>query len=219
MPTPTNNIILPPRLFATVGYYAQIAAAASVVVDTSLRYDKRHKSVHRYDIADTRGRLSLTVPIVKPHECEGHPTWADVGISTHGEWWRLHLTALESAYGRTPYFEFIIDKFSDIFTNPEQADAATDILDLTCRADKIVRHILMINTPTEWRPIGPDDLQIYTRSNSFSSSEMITYYQIRANQLGFIHSLSVLDLIFNLGPEATLYIDEMARGLQTQTSF
>ncbi len=214
---PTNKIILPPRLFAPAAYYALIAAAESVTIDSSLRFDKRQKAVHRYDIADTRGRLQLTVPIVKPHGCPHSPTWADAGISPHGEWWRLHITALESAYGRTPYFEFVIDKFSGIFINPDEPDAAPNVLELCKRADEIVRQILAIETPVEWIPAENLKLQTDLRCFDPSTNPMETHFQIRSSQLGFIQHLSILDLIFNLGPEAILYIDRMAAHLHLQT--
>ncbi|MDE7146980.1 MAG: WbqC family protein, partial [Duncaniella sp.] len=35
------------------------------------------------------------------------------------------------------------------------------------------------------------------------------YWQVRADKLGFIPGLSVLDLIFNLGPEAVIYLDRL----------
>ncbi|QCD41734.1 hypothetical protein E7747_05220 [Duncaniella dubosii] len=36
------------------------------------------------------------------------------------------------------------------------------------------------------------------------------YWQVRADKIGFISNLSVLDLIFNLGPEAVIYLDRVA---------
>ena len=36
------------------------------------------------------------------------------------------------------------------------------------------------------------------------------YRQVRGDKLGFIAGLSILDLVFNLGPEAQLYLNEMA---------
>ena len=54
-----------PQLFARVGYYAAMAGYTQAVIDTSLRYDKRFKSAHRYTIIDTRDNLDLTVPIKK----------------------------------------------------------------------------------------------------------------------------------------------------------
>ena len=57
--------------------------------------------------------IMLTVPTVKPHTVPT-PHAADVEVSDHGSWWSEHLTAMESTYGRTPYFEFYIDDFRQI---------------------------------------------------------------------------------------------------------
>ena len=97
--------LLPPQLFGSVAYYAAMAQYRKAVVDTSLRYDKRFKSVHRYSIADARGELRLTVPVSRPEGAflAGNLTWRDVTVSAHGRWWEVHLQALESAYGRTPF--------------------------------------------------------------------------------------------------------------------
>ena len=40
--------------------------------------------------------------------------------------------------------------------------------------------------------------------------EIPPYYQVRQGQLGFIGGLSILDLLFNLGPEALLYLRSLA---------
>ena len=78
-------------------------------MDWDTAFDKRDKATHRFTIADTRGRLDLTVPIAKP--ASSRCRWSEIGVSTHGAWWDVHRVALESAYGRTPYFEFYIDRF------------------------------------------------------------------------------------------------------------
>ena len=108
--------LMPVRLFASIGYYVALAQQQRVVIDTAMPFDKRSKAVHRYDIVDTQGPCQLTVPINRPHS--GSPTdrprWTDATISRHGQWWRLHRTALESAYGRTPFFEYLIDRFDSV---------------------------------------------------------------------------------------------------------
>ncbi|MDE6643883.1 MAG: WbqC family protein, partial [Muribaculaceae bacterium] len=41
------------------------------------------------------------------------------------------------------------------------------------------------------------------------SLQCVPYYQVRADRLGFIPNLSILDLIFNLGPEAPLLLKKI----------
>lgn len=200
-----STVLLPPRLFGSVGYYAVMAAYGHVVVDAAMRFDKRQKAVHRYDIVDTRQRLALTVPIIKPHGCDHAPTWDDARISRHNEWWRLHLTALESAYGRTPFFEFIIDRFAPLFTDPGESDVAESVLSFDRRADAIIRDILGISA----EDVQCGERVIDMRKADFDTPDMKPYWQVRADRLGFQPSLSILDLIFNLGPEAPVYLRGM----------
>ena len=135
--------VLPPQLFGSVAYYALMAQYPAAVIDTSLRYDKRFKSVHRYTIADAGGELRLTVPVSRPEGAflSGRLTWGDVTVSDHGRWWEVHLQALESAYGRTPFFEFYIDRFIPLFV-PGSRSICSMVID----ADALIRDILGIET-------------------------------------------------------------------------
>lgn len=187
--------VLPPRLFASVGYYDLMASYQAVFIDWSMRYDKRDKAVHRYEIADTRGRLQLTVPVSRPEGFSSGLTWPDVAVSAHGRWWEVQRTALESAYGRTPYFEFYIDRLAPLFA-PRPIDGER-ITDLCRRADEAVRKIMGMKTYVlDYLPDGIpfDD---YRRAPIPEAST--PYWQVRGLQLGFIPNLSILDRIFNTG--------------------
>lgn len=216
MPASAVNagVILPPRLFAQAGWYAAALAAGGATVDTSMPYDKRAKGVHRYDVADTRGLLQLTVPVTRPHRAaEGERTlWHHADVSAHGEWWHVHRTALESAYGRTPYFEFVIDRFAPLLS----ADTVgMSVPDLARRADEAVRRFLNFPVEVCWRPAAEAPaVATDLRRAVFDTPGMQPYWQVRQAELGFIPSLSILDLIFSLGPEAILYLGEMAAGMR-----
>ena len=206
---PDTTALLPPRYMGQVGYYAAMARYGHVVVDAALRYDKRQKDVHRCEIADTRGLLRLTVPLGKPHGCDHAPTWNDAAVSTHDEWWRQHLVALESAYGRTPYFEFLIDKFDGVLRSPEAWDAWPTAVDLDRVADGVVRSILGFDNDVRWadaKEVADIPAAVDLRRADFTLPSQPPYRQIRADRLGFHPNLSILDLIFNLGPEAPLYL-------------
>ncbi len=208
------QLILPPLLCGPVEVYLLAHACGSTAIDTALRFDKRLKETHRFAIADTRGRLELTVPIV--HPASSSCSWEEIGVSTHGGWWDVHRVALESAYGRTPYFEFYIDRFLPMLTaGVEQRFPA--VTDLSAAWDKEIRRILLL-PPAE--PLREGESGSTMRLNApcrtlrsdaaaGAGITLTPYWQVRNASLGFIPGLSVLDLIFNLGPEATLYLDSM----------
>ena len=196
--TPDPVLLLPPMLCAPVGVYARIhKSGGEARFDWSAPFDKRFKDSHRFAIADTRGRLELTVPIAKPQTSRCR--WDEIRISDHGEWWDVHRVALESAYGRTPYFEFYIDRLLPMLT-PGVCGRYPLLKDLAGAWDSWIRRVLEIPQPvpvSASRACPPPDI------------ELPPYWQIRADRLGFIPGLSVLDLIFNLGPESVLYLDRL----------
>ena len=65
-------------------------------------------------------------------------------MSAHGRWWEVQTVALESAYGGTPYFEYLFDSFRPLF-GPRPVEGET-IADLIRRANNVVRRIMGIRT-------------------------------------------------------------------------
>lgn len=196
--------IFAPQYFGSVAYYAEIAACKRAVIDTGMRYDKRFKSAHRCVIADTRGSLALTVPVSKP---EGARHWNQTRVSHHGEWWTTHLASLETAYGRTPFFEFYIDRFK-----PWLAPIDMTVTEMDCGIDAVVRRALGIDTDVAYADASSlidGDEAIDLRRSGFGDVASVPYYQVRAHKLGFLQGMSILDLIFNMGTEAPLVLAQM----------
>ena len=231
-----------PRYFGSTDYWLRRAAGAPVAADSL--FDKRRKEIHRFTIADVNGPLTLTLPIVKPHG-KPYATWRDVRLSDHGNWWHIHLTALESAYGRTPFFEFYIDRFLP-FLSRDAVDRFPSVIDFNEALDALIAPILLLpSSPcgqlpssaasTSSRPVSQRGIAVSQRGLSCGSpigepavpvpavsapsspvpataaSEdadfpSLPYWQPRLNRFGFLTGLSVLDLIFCLGPEAPLWI-------------
>lgn len=201
--------VLPPQYFGPVGYYALMARFPRVIVDLTLPYDKRFKSIHRFTIAGNKGPLTLTVPVSRPDNIPAGQRlrWSDMLVSPHDRWWEKHVTALESSYGRTPFFEFYIDRFAPLLA----ASVGSPVVDLDCALDSIVRRIVcpacevsFHRDPSEELPreavdFRKADFSLYTPGRE--------YYQVRAASLGFLKGMSVLDLVFNEGPQSELILD------------
>lgn len=170
-----------------------MASYPRTVVAWGGRYERADKDTHRFEIADTRGRLMLTIPIAKPAPGS---RWVDVELSDHGRWQETMPTALESAYGRTPFFEFYADRLLPLISG---ARGGERLIDFAAAFDHAVCKIL-----------GFTDHEIVYSADAIPNCERLilpaigSYWQVRADRLGFIPDLSILDLIFNLGPEAVL---------------
>lgn len=199
-----NTPVFLPRYLGSVDFYASIVARNGARMAVDARFDKRRKETHRCVIADTRGSLTLTVPVVKPVSLT-NALWSDIIISDHNHWWNLHMTALRSAYGRTPFFEFYEDDFLRIIN---RTAAGRPLVELDMELDSLMRRLMGIGDVTVTASEG--------ESSYFSREEeaqVVEYYQVRSAELGFIPHLSAVDLLFNMGPESVLVLREMARNI------
>lgn len=195
---PGTSLLLPPRLLSPAGYYALLSQYHHTVVAWGGRYDRADKDTHRFTIADTRGPLTLTVPVARP---EPGARWCDVVLSDHGRWQETMPTALESAYGRTPFFEFYADRLLPVIS---QAKGGDRLMDFSAALDSAVCRILgLTDQKVEHSPAA-------LMKRKIPPLPVVNeYWQIRADRLGFISGLSILDLIFNLGPEAPLRLQSV----------
>lgn len=206
-----RRVILAPEYLPCIDYYALLAAYPEAVVDATMKFDKRHKTMHRCDIADTHGVISLTVPIEKPVSMSG-ARWCDIRISRHNHWWNQHLTTLKSAYGRTPFFEYYLDDFLPFYSEQWVGKSITEFNN---GLDRIIRKLLGIDTTVIYKT-EPDlnDLSTELVSDDYRKTKLYTtntveYYQVRKQKLGFIPSMSIVDLLFNMGPESPLILGMM----------
>lgn len=202
---PESTAVFSPAYYGTIDYYATLAKYGCAVIDYSSRFDKRLKSTHRTTIADVNRELSLTVPIEKPVSLT-KATWGDIRLSSHGEWWHVHRVSIESAYGRTPFFEYYIDRFAE-FLDKNVLSKHPTLQSLDTAINTVICDILGIETNIR----SHCDKEEYAdfRFNNFPLLNPVEYYQVRQSEFGFIPHLSILDLIFNMGPEAPLILIKM----------
>lgn len=195
---------------APVEYYTKLYAGRHILIE---RYDHYIKQTYRNRcvIAGPNGPLSLTIPTEKSaHE---HCLMKDVRISDHGKWRHVHWQALVSAYYTSPFFEYYQDDF-----RPFYEKQYTFLYDFNCDLQEKVCELLDLQpeiTPTnEYRTEFADrniqDLRDSIRpKKDFSEDKDFIpkpYYQVFREKLGFLPNLSIIDLLFNMGPEGLLVL-------------
>ncbi len=196
--------ILPTAYLAPISYYVQLHRYDTVWTEVCDNYQKQTYR-NRCTIASADGPLSLSIPVVKAEERKVQ--MKDVRISDHGNWRHLHWNALQSAYMNSPFFEYYADDFAPFYSkrweflvdfNEELQHKVCELIDISPAVRRTEKYEAM--------PQGVDDYRDRIHPRRPSVAQTGTYFQVFALRLGFIPDLSVVDLLFNMGPESVLYL-------------
>jgi hypothetical protein len=134
----------------------------------------------------------------------------DIKIDYSKRWQQLHVGALVSSYKSSPFFEYYYTSIENVITSNH-----IFLLDLNMHSIEVVLNTTGISTPfqftSEFQPVKgtPEDYR-----NSFSPkkdpenipSGSKKYKQVFEDRHGFKPGLSIIDLIFNTGPDAERYL-------------
>ena len=208
---PGTPVVVGSMTAATVRCYAVMLAAGTVYVDPEQRQLPLRHSHHRYSIMGPNGAQKLTIPLVGSTNAMPVPM-RQVRISEHANWRHLHWGALYSAYGRTPYFDYIADDLQRLLLddsdpsllhfNQRLTYLIIDFLDLPITVQLLDSSIVADACCDLRQVLGtkrPDGLPIAD----------VPYHQLWADRHGFTPGLSILDLLMNCGRESIFTLMKM----------
>ena len=197
---------------APVEYYSKLLNYDKIFIEQHDHYMKQTYR-NRCTIAGPEGELALSIPTVKPEgpKCP----MKDIRISDHGNWRHLHWNAIESAYNSTPFFFFFKDDFRPFYE--KKYEFLTDFNEELCR---LVCELIDIQPAiertkeykTDFAPNEIDFREAIHPKKDFhrTDPEFIPqpYYQVFEARHGFLPNLSIIDLLFNMGPESLLILQK-----------
>lgn len=201
----SNSIILPANYLPPISYFHAIAKNEGNIVLDKFEHFPKQTYRNRAKIATANGILDLVIPI--QHGRKERIAMKDVKISYDHEWQRLHWLSLQTAYRSSPYFEFYEDDFKPFYETKHTYlfDFNVAQLELILKCLKIKRQIEYTEEyKKEYDSLDFRDL-IHPKKNSILS-EAKPYYQLFEDRNGFLSDLSVIDLIFNQGPQSKNYL-------------
>jgi hypothetical protein len=161
---------------------------------------------NRCRIYGPNGLQTLSIPVIKPDG--NHTLTRDIRIADSVPWQRLHWRSIETAYNNSPFFLFYKDEFENVFGKQFEF-----LLDLNTRLLGILFSILHTGTKISFTdhflgiPEKPGfHSESPTEKKGISGDAFPPYMQVFSMKHGFIPDLSIIDLIFNLGPESGDYL-------------
>ena len=164
----------------SIQYYRKLLREG-LPIDLSVSYRKQ-TCMNRCYIDSPHGALALSVPVVNPH---GRTPVGEILISEHGNWRHQHWNALVSSYRQTPYFDYYAEDFYPFYHEQRWQKLADFNADLHTTVMRLLEPYPLLEESRCLRE---------------------PYYQLFAPRHGFIEDLSIVDLLFNMGPESVCYL-------------
>ncbi|HIA36387.1 MAG TPA: hypothetical protein EYN89_06515 [Flavobacteriales bacterium] len=199
------GVLLPHTYLGPIQYYVLLAKNESVRIENHEHFIKqtyRNRSV----IYGANGRLNLIVPTVHEGERRAMKT---VKISYHEGWQKLHWKSLESSYRSSPFFEYYEDDLAPLINKKH-----TYLIDLNMALLNFLLQELDIGVKLSFTDSYCENMEGLSDQRSVFAPSLDTdkelnlerYQQVFESRHKFIPNLSILDLLFNLGPAAKGYL-------------
>ena len=199
------TILLHPTYFPSIATFVAIIKAETTVLEVHDNYQKQTYRNRCYIYA-ANGKLQLSVPVVFSQK--NRQKYSEVKIANDYQWQDNHFKSLESAYRTSPFYEYYIDELQPLFT--ENFDS---ILDFNLKCFEVICECLQLEISTSKTEIferEPQYVKDYRGLVNAKKENIITlepYNQVFYTKHGYINNLSILDLLFNEGPNAISYLE------------
>lgn len=232
----SDTCLLSSTYFGPVQWYQKLNRCGKVLLEQHEHFVKQTYR-NRCVIASANGPQTLSVPIEKYEGAKC--AMKDIRISDHGNWRHIHWNALLSAYGESPFFEYLADDIRPFFErrwdylfdfNLEITYKMCELLDIEANVEATEGYAAPLQPSRrgeEAPPRLPSDSYSYLLGDGREGSATVSdfrdairpkhpqpdasflprrYYQVYEQRHGFLPNLSILDLLFNQGNEAVLYL-------------
>lgn len=189
-----------------IQYFSKFLLYPQVVVEQHENYQKGSYR-NRCILAAANGPLMLSIPLQQGKNQQ--QSIREVQISYRENWLSQHWRSIQSAYGKTPFFEHYADEIAPFYQNPTPS-----LFDWNRQLLEKALELLQLPVEVQWsekyqREVSPNwvDLRQKIKVKHREQPEDThfkprPYPQAFLEKRGFLPNLSILDLLFCTGPQA-----------------
>lgn len=209
-----QKVILSTAYLAPIQYYTRFLLFDEVKVE---QYDTYQKQTYRNRcrILSANGPLDLTIPVIKVNG--NHTIVRDIRIDYSTRWQANHWRSIISAYNSSPFFEYYSSDFEPFYTNNFRF-----LIDFNQQLNNVVLDLLELANNVSLTDSYEKNYSIHTdlrnsihpKTKKISSDEafVVEYSQTFNDRVGFCPNLSIIDLLFNQGPDSLTILQKCIVG-------
>ena len=204
-----KSIVIPSCYLGPVSYFACMLQADEVWLEIHEHYIKQTYR-NRCSIATANGQLNLIIPVIKVNG--NHTRMHDVEISNSERWQMNHWRAIESAYSNAPFFLFYKSELESFYSTPFSSliEYNQGLLEIVLSMLKVKINIQTTSRYDDSAGVEMLDFRQSIQPKKKQGMIIPPYPQVFSERSGFLPDLSVVDLLFNLGPDAKSYLMELS---------
>lgn len=194
--------IVCPAYLPNVQYCNWILQQQQIHFTGSTTYQKQTFR-NRSEIYGANGKLKLTVPIRHTHGIQKSLD-QEVSIAYDTDWQKQHWKSICAAYRSAPYFEFY-----EADLEPFYQEKIISLFEFNLKLLSQVMQLLEVSFTYKIVSLNPN---VHKRMDHLiDAKQKVTtgfenYTQVFGTKFGFIPNLSILDVMFNLGPNTSSYL-------------
>jgi hypothetical protein len=189
-------------ILAELPYWPSVSYLAKITIHKRLLLEKcehfvKSSNRNRCFISSANGIQLLTIPIAggRSHK----QPYAETLIDHRLPWQRQHWHAIESAYGKSAFFEYYHPELKPLYEQSTEKLWEFNEQLLRWLLKKLQIEVEVDYSKSYVKSIPGLDART---SKGPHQNELPPYYQVFANKNGFLSDMAGMDLLFNLGPRA-----------------
>ncbi|MGB0838271.1 MAG: WbqC family protein [Flavobacteriaceae bacterium] len=195
-----------PTYFGSIYQYARFVQGEGGCFEVWDSFEKQTYRNRCY-ILGPNGKQMLNIPL--RHEVkQGKPLTREMLLDDKNSWRINHIRSLDAAYSSSPFYEYYRDELLEIYE-----DESISLSDFQKRAHLFVMQALDesfdYEESSEYQISASEDFRSLVNAKKTIEYDFKAYTQVFDDKHGFTENLSILDLIFNLGPAATRYLYDL----------
>ena len=197
------KVLLPISYLGPVGYYSAILQSEEIFIEIKEHFIKQSFR-NRCKITGANSTQILTIPIAR--KSSDKTLISDINISNQDNWQKSHWQSIVSAYNSSPFFKYYKDELLPFYNTKHN-----NIFDFNLKLTKTILGFMQVEKELNFTSNFQKKFNgLDFRSSKFIFKNQEEYQQVFSEKQSFTPNLSILDVLFNLGPETTSYLERQS---------